>query len=103
MAKKTEEKEVDPLTAASVKETTKNEAASAAEKSAVSEKVKVAEAAPPAESKISREIYVVERKVTISWGSQMLNLQQGKEISEASHGRGCIAKLENMGVALKKK
>lgn len=42
---------------------------------------------------------VVARKITISWGQQMLNLRPGKVIDEVVYGPGAIEKMRNAGVA----
>jgi len=42
---------------------------------------------------------VVARKVTVSWGGQMLNLGVGDVISEESYGPGAIQRMRDAGVA----
>jgi len=48
------------------------------------------------------DMYVVERDITISWGTQTLYLRCGDKLCEDSYGDGAIARFRERGVALKK-
>ena len=44
--------------------------------------------------------YVVRRKVTVSWGRQMLRLSEGDVVTDANLGPGACMRLREMGVDL---
>jgi len=56
-------------------------------------------AVPVVEEKVER--YEVQNQITISWGAQELRLRPGTIVSEATHGPGAIARMQNAGVSLK--
>lgn len=64
-----------------------------------------APAAPPPEppKSVERPEWEVQKKITISWGKQMLTLQPGTRIGVHTHGPGCVKKMRDAGVALKAK
>lgn len=49
---------------------------------------------------ISHEM-VVQNKVTISWGAQMITLHPGQRVSDSSYGDGALQRMMAAGVKLK--
>ena len=98
-------KSVDPLAAAKVpvpgaEAEPKAEPKPAAEKKGPKKRSHASPKVAAAPVKVPATRHVVQRKVTVSWGSQMLTLHPGKVISDDSYGEGAVEKLRNMGVAL---
>lgn len=44
---------------------------------------------------------VVQNKVTISWGAQMITLHPGQRVSDSSYGDGALQRMMSAGVSLK--
>lgn len=58
----------------------------------------VPEVPPTVDVKVKR--YKVLRKITISWGGQMITLHADQEVSDESYGPGACERMINSGVAL---
>jgi len=92
---------VDPIEAAKVggEAGAVSPTPAAADEPAAAEEPVLAEPAPTR----TADVYVVERDITVSWGTQTLRLKAGAELSEDSYGDGAIERFRERGVALKPK
>lgn len=88
---------MDALDAAKVMDSTKSTTVNTLAKPAASDAEVVV---PKMEEKpVQPESKVVARRVTISWGSQMITLNPGDVVSESSYGPGSLQRMQDSGVA----
>lgn len=94
--------EVDPLDEAAVASPEERKAAKPRQEASQAS-VEAEPVVPVSAPAAARKVWVVRRKITVSWSGQMLNLAEGKEIHEGLYGAGSIERLRNAGVDLVEK
>lgn len=55
----------------------------------------------PVEAK-APEVFAVQYRHTLSWGSQMITLSPGDEVSDSTYGPGAVERMVRAGVPLKR-